>query len=142
MNLLTIIAQPKPAGMFDFLRTMIATDDGLILFLLGLIVAMEIIDFFSGTFAAIVNPSIEYKSKIGINGLLRKVQGVVLLTVLIPMSILLPEQTGVAFLYTIYIGYLILTLKSLVENYGKAKGDTSVFANVVTTLEKLIGRKE
>lgn len=142
MNLLTIIAQPKPAGMFDFLRTMIATDDGLILFLLGLIVAMEIIDFFSGTFAAIVNPSIEYKSKIGINGLLRKVQGVVLLTVLIPMSILLPEQTGVAFLYTIYIGYLILTFKSLVENYGKAKGDTSVFANVVTTLEKLIGRKE
>ena len=142
MNLLTIIAQPKPAGMFDFLRTMIATDDGLILFLLGLIVAMEIIDFFSGTFAAIVNPSIEYKSKIGINGLLRKVQGIVLLTVLIPMSILLPEQTGVAFLYTIYIGYLILTFKSLVENYGKAKGDTSVFANVVTTLEKLIGRKE
>ena len=142
MNLLTIIAQPEPAGMFDFLRTMIATDDGLILFLLGLIVAMEIIDFFSGTFAAIVNPSIEYKSKIGINGLLRKVQGVVLLTVLIPMSILLPEQTGVAFLYTIYIGYLILTFKSLVENYGKAKGDTSVFANVVTTLEKLIGRKE
>ena len=142
MNLLTIIAQPKPAGMFDFLRTMIATDDGLILFLLGLIVAMEIIDFFSGTFAAIVSPSIEYKSKIGINGLLRKVQGVVLLTVLIPMSILLPEQTGVAFLYTIYIGYLILTFKSLVENYGKAKGNTSVFANVVTTLEKLIGRKE
>ena len=136
------IAPPKPAGMFDFLRAMIATDDGLILFLLGLIVVMEIIDFFSGTFSAIINPGIEYQSKIGINGLLRKIQGIVLLTVLIPMSILLPEQTGVAFLYTIYIGYLILTFKSLVENYGKAKGDTSVFANVVTTLEKLIGRKE
>ena len=142
MNLLTIIAQPKPAGMFDFLRAMIATEDGLILFLLALIVIMEIIDFFSGTFAAIVNPGIEYQSKIGINGLLRKIQGIVLLTVLIPMSVLLPENTGVAFLYTIYIGYVILTFKSLVENYGKAKGDTSVFANVVTTLEKLIGRKE
>ena len=110
--------------MFDFLRNLIVTDDGLILFLLGLIVAMEIIDFFSGTFAAIINPGIEYQSKIGINGLLRKIQGIVLLTVLIPMSILLPEQTGVAFLYTIYIGYLILTFKSLVENYGKAKGGT------------------
>ena len=128
--------------MFTFLRTLIATDDGLILFLLGLIVVLEIIDFFSGTFAAIVNPGIEYQSKIGINGLLRKIQGIVLLTVLIPMSILLPEQTGVAFLYTIYIGYLILTFKSLVENYGKAKGDTSIFANVTATLEKLIGRKE
>ena len=142
MNLLTIIAQPKPAGMFDFLRELIATEDGLILFLLGLIVAMEIIDFFSGTFAAIINPSIEYRSKIGIKGLLRKIQGIILLTVLIPISILLPEQTGVAFLYTIYIGYLILTFKSLVENYGKAKGDTSVFENVVAALEKLIGRKE
>lgn len=142
MVLTVFVAQQKPAGMFDFLRSVTATDDGLILFLLGLIVAMEIIDFFSGTFAAIINPSIEYKSKIGINGLLRKIQGIVLLTVLIPMSILLPEQTGVAFLYTIYIGYLILTFKSLVENYGKAKGDTSIFANVAATLEKLIGRKE
>jgi len=129
-------------NMFEFLRNMIATEDGLIIFLLGLIVAMEIIDFFSGTFAAVINPGIEYKSKIGINGLLRKIQGVVLLTILIPMSVLLPEQTGVAFLYTIYIGYLILTFKSLVENYGKAKGDTTIFENVATTLEKLIGRKE
>lgn len=129
-------------NMFEFLRNMIATEDGLILFLLGLIVVMEIIDFFSGTFAAIINPSIEYKSKIGINGLLRKIQGIVLLTVLIPMSVLLPERTGVAFLYTIYIGYLILTFKSLVENYGKAKGDTTVFENVTNAFDKLIGRKE
>lgn len=129
-------------NMFEFLRNVIATEDGLILFLLGLIVTMEIIDFFSGTFAAIINPAIEYKSKIGINGLLRKIQGIVLLIVLIPMSILLPEQTGVAFLYTIYIGYLILTFKSLVENYGKAKGDTSIFENVTNAFDKLIGRKE
>ena len=141
--LFSIAAPPtKSDGIFDFLRNIIATEDGLILFLLGLIVAMEIIDFFSGTFAAIINPSIEYKSKIGINGLLRKIQGIVLLIVLIPMSILLPEQTGVAFLYTIYIGYLILTFKSLVENYGKAKGDTSIFDNVTKAFEQLIGKKE
>ncbi|MGO4984519.1 phage holin family protein [Collinsella sp. Sow4_E3] len=129
-------------NMFESLRAVIATEDGLIIFLLGLIVAMEIIDFFSGAFAAVINPGIEYKSKIGINGLLRKIQGIVLLTILIPMSVLLPEQTGVAFLYTIYIGYLILTFKSLVENYGKAKGDTTVFENVTNAFDKLIGRKE
>lgn len=128
--------------IFTFLRTLIATEDGLILFLLALIIIMEIIDFFSGTFAAIINPGIEYKSKIGINGLLRKMQGIVLLTVLIPMSVLLPENTGVAFLYTIYIGYVILTFKSLVENYGKAKGDTSIFDNVTKAFERLIGKKE
>lgn len=127
-----------PAGMFDFLRELIATEDGLVLFLLSLIVIMEIVDFLSGTFAAMINPDIEYKSKIGINGLIRKMMGIILLTVLIPMSVLLPEQTGVAFLYTIYVGYLILTFKSLVENYGKAKGDTSIFANVILALEKLV----
>lgn len=130
--------QPDPHGMFDFLRDLIVTEDGLVLFLLALIVSMEIIDFFSGTFAAIINPTIEYKSKIGIHGLLRKIQGIVLLTVLIPMSVLLPENTGVAFLYTIYIGYMILTFKSLVENYGKAKGDTSIFENVIGAFEKLV----
>lgn len=136
MILLTI--QPHPAGMFDFLRELIATEDGLVLFLLSLIVVMEIVDFLSGTFAAMISPDIEYKSKIGINGLIRKMMGIILLTVLIPMSVLLPEQTGVAFLYTIYVGYLILTFKSLVENYGKAKGDTSIFANVILALEKLV----
>ncbi|MBS8115110.1 holin, partial [Streptococcus suis] len=33
---------PHPAGMFEFLRELIATEDGLVLFLLGLIVTMEI----------------------------------------------------------------------------------------------------
>lgn len=136
MYFLTI--QPHPDGMFDFLRELIVTEDGLVLFLLGLIVTMEIVDFLSGTFAAMINPDIDYRSKIGINGLIRKIMGIILLTVLIPMSVLLPEQTGVAFLYTIYVGYLILTFKSLVENYGKAKGDTSIFENVIGALEKLV----
>lgn len=127
-----------PHGMFDFLRELIATEDGLVLFLLGLIVVMEIVDFLSGTFAAMINPDIGYQSKIGINGLIRKMMGIILLTVLIPMSVLLPEQTGVAFLYTIYVGYIILTFKSLVENYGKAKGNTSIFENVTAAFEKLI----
>lgn len=140
MYFLTI--QPHPNGMFDFLRELIATEDGLVLFLLGLIVIMEIVDFLSGTFAAMINPDIKYKSKIGINGLIRKMMGIILLTILIPMSVLLPEQTGVAFLYTIYVGYLILTFKSLVENYGKAKGDTSIFENVTAAFEKLIGKNK
>ncbi|HFU3678676.1 TPA: phage holin family protein [Streptococcus suis] len=137
-----ISIQSHPHGMFDFLRELIATEDGLVLFLLGLIVILEIVDFLSGTFAAMINPDIEYQSKIGINGLIRKMMGIILLTVLIPMSVLLPEQTGVAFLYTIYVGYLILTFKSLVENYGKAKGDTSIFENVTAALEKLLGDKK
>ncbi|MGQ7536896.1 phage holin family protein [Streptococcus suis] len=140
--MISLTIQPHPHGMFDFLRELIATEDGLVLFLLGLIVTMEIVDFLSGTFAAMINPDINYQSKIGINGLIRKMMGIILLTILIPMSVLLPEQTGVAFLYTIYVGYLILTFKSLVENYGKAKGDTSIFENVTAALEKLLGDRK
>lgn len=128
--------------MFENLRGIIATDDGLVLFLLGLIAILEIVDFATGTFAAIINPDIEYKSKVGINGLIRKVLGILLLIVLIPISVLLPEQTGLAFLYTIYLGYIILTFKSLVENYGKAKGNTTIFENATLTLEKLINKEK
>ncbi|MDS2748206.1 phage holin family protein, partial [Streptococcus pneumoniae] len=79
---------------FNFLRSVVQTEDGLVLYALTLIVSMEIIDFVTGTIAAIINPDIEYKSKTGINGLLRKISGVLLLMILIPASVLLPEKTG------------------------------------------------
>lgn len=44
--------------LFNFLRKLIETEDGLILYALALIVIMEIVDFASGTFAAIVNPDV------------------------------------------------------------------------------------
>ncbi|WP_191960826.1 phage holin family protein, partial [Streptococcus pneumoniae] len=75
---------------FNFLRSVVQTEDGLVLYALTLIVSMEIIDFVTGTIAAIINPDIEYKSKTGINGLLRKISGVLLLMILIPASVLLP----------------------------------------------------
>lgn len=128
--------------MFDFLRGLVATEDGLILFLLACILVLEAIDFLTGTFAAVVNPDIDYQSKVGINGMIRKMLGFVLLTTLIPLSVLLPEQAGIAFLYTFYLGYIMLTFKSLVENYGKAKGDTTILNNAIHALEKLLPKKE
>lgn len=125
---------------FSFLRAVTRTEDGLILYALALIVILEIIDFATGTFAAIINPDIEYKSKIGINGLLRKVIGVFILLVLIPMSVLLPEKTGFAFLYSIYLGYLVFTFQSLIENYRKMKGYVAIFQPIVKSLQKLIDK--
>lgn len=127
--------------LFDFLRKLTQTEDGLVLYALSLIVILEIIDFVSGTFGAIANPEIEYKSKIGINGLIRKVLGVLLLMVLIPMSVLLPEKTGFAFLYSIYLGYLIFTFQSLIENYRKLKGNVTIFQPIIKAFERLSGDK-
>ena len=40
---------------FNFFRSVVQTEDGLVLYALALIVSMEIIDFVTGTIAAIVN---------------------------------------------------------------------------------------
>lgn len=124
--------------LFNFFRSLIQTEDGLVLYALGLIVILEIVDFASGTFAAIVNPEIEYKSKIGINGLIRKILGVLLLMVLIPMSVLLPEKTGFAFLYSIYLGYIAFTFQSLIENYRKLKGNVTLFQPILKAFQRLL----
>lgn len=128
--------------LFNFFRSLIQTEDGLVLYALGLIVILEIVDFASGTFAAIANPEIEYKSKIGINGLIRKILGVLLLMVLIPMSILLPEKTGFLFLYSIYLGYIAFTFQSLIENYRKLKGNVTLFQPFLKAFQRLIEKDE
>ena len=124
--------------LFNFFRSLIQTEDGLVLYALGLIVILEIVDFASGTFAAIANPEIEYKSKIGINVLIRKILGVLLLMVLIPMSVLLPEKTGFAFLYSIYLGYIAFTFQSLIENYRKLKGNVTLFQPILKAFQRLL----
>ena len=118
---------------FNFFRSVIQTEDGLVLYALALIVSMEIIDFVTGTIAAIVNPEIEYKSKIGINGLLM---------ILIPMSVLLPEKTGFAFLYSIYLGYIAFTFQSLIENYRKLKGNVTIFQPILKAVQRLLEKDE
>ena len=128
--------------LFNFFRSLIQTEDGLVLYALGLIVILEIVDFASGTFAAIANPEIEYKSKIGINGLIRKILGVLLLMVLIPMSVLLPEKTGFAFLYSIYLGYIAFTFQSLIENYRKLKGNVTLFQPILKAFQRLLEKDE
>ena len=128
--------------LFNFFRSLIQTEDGLVLYALGLIVILEIVDFASGTFAAIANPEIEYKSKIGINGLIRKILGVLLLMVLIPMSVLLPEKTGFAFLYSIYLGYIVFTFQSLVENYRKLKGNVTLFQPILKAFQRLLEKDD
>ena len=127
---------------FNFFRSVVQTEDGLVLYALSLIVLMEIIDFLTGTIAAIANPDIEYKSKIGINGLLRKILGVLLLMILIPMSVLLPEKTGFAFLYSIYLGYIAFTFQSLIENDRKLKGNITLFQPILKAFQRLLEKDE
>ncbi|CRQ98129.1 phage holin [Streptococcus equi subsp. equi] len=122
--------------MFIFLRQLIQTQDGKILFTLGAIAVAMMIDFLTGTVAAKINPNIDFRSKEGINGILRKICSITLMIFFIPLSILLPNDTGVAFLYVMYIGYLLFELKSIIENLNKMGIDVALFKQFVDMFSK------
>lgn len=122
--------------MFIFLRQLIQTQDGKILFTLGAIAVAMMIDFLTGTVAAKINPNIDFRSKEGINGILRKICSIALMIFFIPLSILLPNDTGVAFLYVMYVGYLLFELKSIIENLNKMGIDVTLFKQFIDMFSK------
>lgn len=123
--------------MFDFLKHLVDTQDGLILFILGLIAIAMIFDFLTGTIAAKINPNIEFKSKAGINGILRKISSIVVMIFFIPLSVLLPNDTGVALLYVLYVGYLSFEVTSILENLAKMGVEVNLFEPILQALKKL-----
>lgn len=105
--------------MFEFLGKYTVDTDKKAIYVLSLICIAMIIDFFSGTIAAKINPEIDFQSKVGINGILRKMSSIVLLIFFIPLAPLIPAGAGIGLIYVLYIGYLAMELKSILENYKK-----------------------
>lgn len=120
--------------VFEFLKSCVSTQESKILFVLAIIAIAMIIDFITGTIAAYVNPNIQFKSKAGINGILRKIASMLLLIVFLPVSVLIPGNAGIALVYTLYFGYLLMEVKSIIENVGKNGTDTSMFTHLINKL--------
>ena len=123
------------------LRGFVDTQDKLIVFTLTLIMGAMVIDFLTGTLAAKINPKIEFKSKEGINGILRKIASIALLAFCIPLSILLPEGVGLGTLQVLYLGYLFFEMKSILENFEKLGIDTALFKDFFEALKKYLKEK-
>jgi toxin secretion/phage lysis holin len=128
--------------MFTYLRQLTETDDSKILFILAVICGAMILDFASGTLAAWVNPDIEFKSKMGINGIIRKIASIVLLVFFIPISVVVPGVIGVATLYTLYLGYLAMEMRSIFENYKKFGFETGPLQAVLDLLKPKDGNNQ
>lgn len=122
-------------ALFDFLERFVADPDYKAVYVLMLICIAMTIDFISGTIAAKINPEIEFKSKIGINGILRKVASIVLLLFFIPLVPLVPGGAGVGLLYVLYVGYLMMEIKSIFENYQKMGVVTELFEDFIKNLK-------
>lgn len=120
--------------MIEFLRELTGTQDAKIFFILGLIAVAMIIDFLTGTVSAKINQNIV--SQKGINGILRKICSMIVMIFFIPVSILIPEGIGIGLVYVLYLGYLFMELKSILENLKKMGVDVSLFKNFVDEVEK------
>ncbi|GGC85845.1 hypothetical protein GCM10011573_14360 [Enterococcus wangshanyuanii] len=113
--------------MFEYLDRFLVDADHKAIYVLALICVAMIIDFLSGSLAAKINPDIHFLSKVGINGILRKIASMVLLMFFVPLAPLIPGGTGVGLIYVLYIGYLLMELKSILENYKKMGIGTELF---------------
>lgn len=103
--------------LFDFLECFVVDLDYKVVYVLMLICIVMIIDFISGIIVVKINLEIEFKSKIGINGILRKVVSIVLLFFFIFLVLLVFGGVGVGLLYVLYVGYLMMEIKLIFENY-------------------------
>ena len=127
--------------MFEFLKHFLETEDGKILYLLSMISLAMILDFLTGIIAAKINSNITFNSKAGINGILRKIGSILAMVILIPISVLVPGDMGIALVYTLYSGYLVMELKSIAENLSKMGIDAEALKSIIDLLSKNKGDK-
>lgn len=105
--------------IFQALHGATETPEGKVIYILTIICVLMIIDFITGSIAAWRNPDINFRSQEGINGILRKLCSIIALVACIPIAPLVPADAGVAALIVLYVGYLIMEFKSILENLGK-----------------------
>lgn len=117
--------------IFQALRAAIETPEGKVIYILTIICVLMIIDFVTGSIAAWRNPAIKFRSQEGINGILRKLCSIIVLVACIPIAPLVPADAGVAALIVLYVGYLIMEFKSILENLGKLGVEISPLAEFI-----------
>lgn len=128
--------------LFDYLHHMSESPEGKVIYILSIICLLMIIDFVTGTIAAWRNTDIKFSSQEGINGILRKLVSMIVLVACIPVSALVPVEMGVAALFVLYVGYMLMEFKSIVENLSKLGIITSPLDNFVHKIEAELEHKE
>ena len=124
---------------FEALRLAVYAPENKALYLLAVICGLMVLDFITGTVAAWVNPTIAFKSRIGINGILRKMCSILVLIACIPVAPLIPADAGVTALIVLYLGYMLMEFSSILENLAKMGVDIKFFSAFV---ERLKGKED
>lgn len=122
--------------IFDVLREATETPEGKVIYILTIICVLMIVDFITGSLAAWRNPKIAFRSQEGINGILRKLCSIIVLVACIPIAPLVPADAGVAALIVLYVGYLIMEFKSILENLAKMGVEITPLSEFIDKVEK------
>lgn len=122
--------------MFDYFRHLLETEDGKVLFLLALIACAMVIDVCVAAIAARVNPERQFQYSGGMNSVLRKLASFTLLAFLIPVSVLLPKETGAAALYVLYLRYLLVEIQSILEKLKDMGNRTDLLERFIQSFRK------
>ncbi|MDT2827343.1 MAG: phage holin family protein [Enterococcus viikkiensis] len=108
-----------------------------VLFVLALISLAMLLDLITGLIAARLTKQLS--SKIGINGILRKIASILLLLFFLPVASLIPMNAGNVLLYAFYLSFLFMEMHSIFENYEKMGIATDLFRDF---LQRLIDKSE
>ena len=101
--------------MLNYLRSVLETEDGKLVYYIVLIMIVMFIDFMTGLYKAHVTRTLS--SKIGKDGLTKKLIIIMLLLIVIPVSLIIPSEiAGNGLIYVVYTGYLGFEFVSIFEN--------------------------
>ncbi len=119
-------------NLLEYLRHMASNCDGKITFLFILLTWSMMFDWLSGTIVAYINK--EASSKIGINGILRKILIFLGTITILLCSVVIPESG--MFVITTLIALLVMELQSINENFKKANiKETTIFNKLIDMLK-------
>ena len=122
--------------IFDWLNFAVSTTENKIGYMLSIICVLMIIDFITGSVSAVINTNIEFKSSIGINGILRKLCSILVLVACIPIAPLIPSDMGLTAIVVLYFGYIIMEFGSILENLSKMGIDTTILTRFFDHLKE------
>lgn len=103
-------------------------------YLLALIGLAMSIDFICGVVRARVTK--EILSRIGINGILKKMAAMMVLILFFFTSFFLPEGVGVTMTSVLFTGYFLMEVQSILENLEKMGITVDCFKKAKETIER------
>ena len=119
--------------MITYLQSLLENDDTKVLYILGVLVLLMMVDFLLGFTNAKFNNEVTFKSGQALAGIVKKMMYIAVVVVFSLVSLLLPQPIGIGALYTFLFGMLYAELNSILSHLRVTEDgkDHSVFVDFI-----------